>query len=159
MSTQEFSSTSAVTQTLLDNTITSLAGVIPNSVFKNVMDISKIFENPKDIINVEWQAGESLGKIATEYLNNSFAWQVLADVNGLDAMGEIDIGTILKIPTEAAILNSVKRFVVNSPESKKFIEDIKGSILDLSSIGGSTPFAQNLKDCIGKIIDFKTVLN
>lgn len=155
MSTQSFTTFDA------DPTLTNPLSLSPNSatVVNSVLrtpDLSSILSDPTKLLNIAWQPGQSLDKLATNYLGNCFGWQTIAQLNNLDPTKQILNGTLLKVPTQQALINAVKTIVVNSPEVQKTITSIKGSILDLSGVGTSnTTFANNLKDCVNKLIDFK----
>lgn len=145
---------------IIDNLIAPNSSEVTNSIFKKAIDIQKILNDPKQIVNVEWTQGQSLGNLAYEYIGDSFAWQAVAAVNGLDPLQQVDIGKVLQVPTRKAIEEGIKKLVVNSPDIQKTITSIKGSILDLTGVGAAnTPFANNLKDCVNKLIDFKIATN
>ncbi|QLF85092.1 hypothetical protein [Nostoc phage YongM] len=150
MSTQEFvSKNKTIESEILDLLIN------PNTE-DSVLTRNQQKISDRDIYNIEWEPGQSLNKLATEYLGNSFAWQIIADANGIDPTKEIDIGTGLKVPDQKALENSIKKYIINSPQGKQVIEDAKQSILNLLNVGDDkTEFSKTLKDCIGKVINFK----
>ncbi|XAI95769.1 hypothetical protein [Dolichospermum phage Dfl-JY23] len=149
MSTQEFlSKNKTVESEILDLLINS--NIDDSILTRNQQAISD-----RDIYKIEWEPGQSLNKLATEYLGNSFAWQIIADANGIDPTKEINIGSSLKVPDQKSLENSIKKFIVNSPQGKQIINDAKQSILNLIGVGDSnTEFSKTLKDCIGKVVNF-----
>lgn len=88
MSTQEFvSKNKTVESEILDLLINS--NIDDSVLTRNQQAISD-----RDIYKIEWEPGQSLNKLATEYLGNSFAWDIVADANGIDPTKEINIGSI-----------------------------------------------------------------
>ncbi|AND75592.1 hypothetical protein [Nostoc phage A1] len=149
MTTQEFlSKNKTIESELLDLLIK------PNTD-DSILTRNKQAIADRDLFDIEWEPGQSLNKLATEYLGDSFAWQIIADANGIDPTKEIDIGAGLKVPDQKALENSIKKFIVNSPTGKQLISDAKQSILNLIGVGDSnTEFSKTLKDCIGKVVNF-----
>jgi hypothetical protein len=149
MTTQEFLSKNKT----IESEIFDL--LIKPNVDDSILTRSQQVLSEKDLFKVEWEPGQSLNKLATEYLGDSFAWQIIADANGIDPTKEIDIGSTLKVPDQKALENSIKKFIVNSPQGKQLISDAKQSILNLIGVGDSnTEFSKTLKDCIGKVVNF-----
>jgi hypothetical protein len=114
-----------------------------------------------DFYNVEYQPGKTLNKLATEYLNNSFAWGIIAETNGIDPQKPIELSSVisggLKIPDQKILQEKVIKYIVNSPQGKQIIKDVKGSILDFAGIGENSQdeFSKGLRECVNKIINFK----
>ncbi len=126
-----------------------------NSVLKKSNDVQKILKDAKNVFTVKWDNGKSLNDIATQTYGKSFLWQVVADANNLDPFSSIELEKILKVPTYNSLVESAKKYV-STPDGKVLIDKVENSILDLTGIGSKTPFAKNLKECINKIIEFKT---
>jgi hypothetical protein len=114
-----------------------------------------------DYYNVEYQQGKTLNKLATEYLGDSFAWQIVAEVNEIDPQKPIDINKLsksgLKIPDQKILQEKAVKYIVNSPQGKQIIKDVKGSILDFAGIGENSQdeFSKGIRECVNKIINFK----
>ncbi|QVQ57024.1 hypothetical protein ELBI_19 [Anabaena phage Elbi] len=149
MSTQEFvSKNKTVESEILDLLIK------PNTD-DSILTRNQQAISDRDIYNIEWEPGQSLNKLATDYLGDSFAWQIIADANGIDPTKEIDIGKSLKVPDQKALENSIKKYIVNSPQGKQLISDAKQSILNLLNVGDEkTEFSKTLKDCVNKVVNF-----
>ncbi|AND75503.1 hypothetical protein [Nostoc phage N1] len=150
MSTQEFVSKNKT----IESEILDL--LIKPNVDDSILTRNQQAIADKDLFKVEWEPGQSLNKLATEYIGDSFAWQIIADANGIDPTAPIDIGKGLKIPTQAALEKSIKKFIVNSPQGKQLISDAKQSILNLVGVGdNNSEFSKTLKECINKVVNFK----
>jgi len=128
--------------------------IIENSVFTLRDETKKIFNDPNNIFELEFTPGMSLNSLATEYIGDSFAWEAIAILNDLDPSKDVEIGKVLKIPTQEQIKKAANKII--APEANKIIDSVKGSILDITGLNtANTPFANNLKDCVNKVIDFK----
>ncbi len=148
--TIEFVSTEPTVESLFFNQL-----IQPNTAESVLTRVTKFIDD-KNLFSVEVTPGTSLNSLATEYLGDSFLWNIIADANGIDPLSPIDIGKILKVPTEESIISSVKKYIIDSPTGKQLITDVKQSILDLSGIGTeATEFSKTLQECIGKVINFK----
>lgn len=124
---------------------------VANNVLKKATSIVK---NPSDVFNVEFSKGDSLNSLANKYLKNSFAWQIIADANGLDPTKEIDLGKKLSIPKLDKLQQSVTKYLVESAQGKKLVSDLKKSVLNLIGIRDEE-VAKELLGCADKIINFK----
>jgi hypothetical protein len=128
--------------------------IIEQSVFTLRDETKKILNDPNNIFELEFTPGMSLNSLATEYIGDSFAWEAIAILNDLDPSKDIEIGKVLKIPTQEQIRKAANKII--APEANQIIDSVKGSILDLTGLNkANTPFANNLKDCVNKVIDFK----
>jgi len=142
----------------LDDTLLNLlfpqGDAVVDSVFRIRDETKRILDDPNQIFNVEFEPGMSLNSLATEYIGDSFAWEAIATLNDVDPTKPIDIGKVLKIPNQEKIREVANKFI--APEANQIIESVKGSILDITGLkNANTTFANNLKDCVDKVIDFK----
>jgi hypothetical protein len=153
MSTQEFKSVNSVSA-VIDNVFPGNQDV-KNSIYR-IRDATKtLLDNPEQVFNLEIEPGMSLNTIARDYLGDSFLWESIGILNDVrDPTAALDIGKILKVPTTEQLKAVSNKLLV--PEVNKVISSVKGSILDFTGLSqNNTPLANNLKDCIDKIIDFK----
>ena len=116
--------------------------------------VDEVLKKDADYFKIEYETGKSLNSLATEYLGNSFGWQIIADANGLDPTQEISLGSDLKIPKIEELQRSVEKYIIESPEGKKVISDVRQSVLNLLQIKDKE-VAKQLEGCTEKILNFK----
>jgi hypothetical protein len=152
MSTQEYGSTNLTVEAdkFFNDRIKPNLDTL-NTVLKKD---SEILKKDSDYFKVEYAPGKSLNSLATEYLGNSFAWQIIADANEIDPTKEIDLKKDIKIPKIDALKKSAEKYIIESPQGKRLIKDVRDSVLNLLGIKDKE-VAKKLDECAEKILNFK----